>query len=155
MDDNALGQYLGQRRDDLGLSQKAVADAVGISRPYLAQIENGNRKPGDDTLKRLFKALGVPIKQAMEDLLGDQLDPGFLRTFSGPIHAFDLLQEYLTEEQFAEVVTALGSSEQIAAAAQYMLTEEPVAGPDRWLDLSKEDRRLIQRLVNRLLGAEE
>ncbi len=155
MDDNIFGQYLGQRRSQLGLSQKAVAEAVGISRPYLTQIENGTRTPGDDTTARLLKALGIPLEQAMQDLLADKLDPNMLNSLSSTMHAFDLLQTYLTEDQFREVASALGTPEQVAANAQFLLTEEPVPGPDGWLDLSKEDRRLVQRMVNRLRDAKE
>ena len=154
MEDNALGLYIAQHRDALGLSQKALADAVGISRPYLTQIENGSRKPSDDTLQRLFRALGIPVKQAMDDLLADQLDPRVLQTIGGAVHAFDLMGRYLTEEQLAEVVGAFGSAEQIAAMAHFVVNEQPISGgPDRWLELGKEDRRLVQRIVNRLADA--
>jgi len=154
VEDNALGLYIAQHRDALGLTQKGLADAVGISRPYLTQIENGSRKPSDDTLQRLFRALGIPVKQAMDDLLADQLDPHVLQTISGAVHAFDLMGRYLTEEQLAEVLSAFGSAEQIAAMAHLVVNEQPISGgPDRWLELGKEDRRLVQRIVNRLADA--
>lgn len=54
-----------QRR---GLTQAALADAVGISQPYLAQIETGKRT-GDVTLyRRLAQRLDVRI----EDLLAKE-----------------------------------------------------------------------------------
>jgi len=149
--DNALGLYIAQHREANGVSQKSLADAVGISRPYLTQIENGSRKPSDQVFQRLFQALGIPIEQAMHDLLEGSLEPQVLQMLTGPVHAFDLLSRYLTPEQLAEVMAAFGSQEQIAAMAQVIVNDQPLpGGPDRWLELSKKDRALVNRLVNRL-----
>lgn len=43
-DDKALGKFLTERRQKLGLTQKAVAKALmGISPQYLADLEKGRR----------------------------------------------------------------------------------------------------------------
>ncbi len=41
------------------LSQKALADKVGISVSYVSMLERGQRSPPLDTLEALSKALGV------------------------------------------------------------------------------------------------
>lgn len=151
MTDNALGLYIAQHREANGISQKRLADAVGISRPYLTQIENGSRTPSDEVFERLLHALGIPLERAMNDLLEGSLDPQVLEMLSGPAQAVDLLSRYLTPEQLREVMAAFGSREQIAAMAQVVVNEQPISGgPDRWLELSKKDRALVNRLVNRL-----
>lgn len=151
MSENALGLYIAQHREAKGVSQKSLADAVSISRPYLTQIENGTRVPSDQVLQRLFQALGIPMEQAMNDLLAGALEPQVLQMLTGPMQAFDLLNRYLTPEQLAEVMAAFGSQEQIAAMAHVIVNEQPVSGgPDRWLELNKKDRALVNRLVNRL-----
>jgi len=154
--DNALGLYIAQHREAKGISQKSLAGAVGISRPYLTQIENGTRTPSDQVLQQLFQALGIPIEQAMNDLLAGALEPQVLQMLTGPAQAYDLLNRYLTPEQLTEVMAAFGSQEQIAAMAHVIVNEEPVSGgPDRWLELSKKDRALVNRLVNRLADGDK
>jgi antitoxin component HigA of HigAB toxin-antitoxin module len=48
-------------REHKGLTLQALADAAGVSKPYVSQIERGTRKGTAATLKRLADALGVPM----------------------------------------------------------------------------------------------
>lgn len=48
-------------REHRKLSQKALADAVGIAVPYLSQIEGRKREPSTEVLKKLAAALGVTV----------------------------------------------------------------------------------------------
>lgn len=48
-------------RDHRGLAGKALAAQAGISAPYLAQIEAGQRDPSLSVLKALAAALGVGL----------------------------------------------------------------------------------------------
>jgi transcriptional regulator with XRE-family HTH domain len=43
-----------------GLSQKALADKVGISVSYVSMLERGQRSPPLETVEKVAKALGVP-----------------------------------------------------------------------------------------------
>ena len=105
-------------------------------------------------MMRLLRALGIGMEDVMRDLAADKMDPREVQLLVGPMRAYDLMNRYMTQEQVAEVLAAFGSQEQIAAMAQLVVNEQPVAGgPDRWLELGKEDRRLVQRLVNRLADA--
>lgn len=54
-----LGKTIRDIRKGQSMTQDTLADAAGISRTSLSQIENGVR-PGEDTLKRLCAALNVP-----------------------------------------------------------------------------------------------
>jgi len=47
-------------REHLGLTQKEVADKMGISQPALSQIESGDTKLRPATIKKLAKVLGIP-----------------------------------------------------------------------------------------------
>jgi len=49
-----LGRFLARARADLGLTQQALADELGVNRRYVSEIENGT--PGLYT-ERLFQAL--------------------------------------------------------------------------------------------------
>lgn len=50
-------------RDFRGMSAKALADAAGMSAPYLSQIESGAREGSLDALKKLAEALRVTIDE--------------------------------------------------------------------------------------------
>jgi len=56
----SLGEVLRRRREELGLTQDDVAPRVGISKPYLSNIETDKVKnpPSDQVLKGLEAALG-------------------------------------------------------------------------------------------------
>lgn len=41
------------------MTQEEVAQAAGMDRPYLSQLENGHKSPTVDMLFRICKALGV------------------------------------------------------------------------------------------------
>jgi transcriptional regulator with XRE-family HTH domain len=42
------------------LSQKALAERIGISVSYVSMLERGQRSPPLETIEKLAKALGVP-----------------------------------------------------------------------------------------------
>jgi transcriptional regulator with XRE-family HTH domain len=54
-----LGEFIRQQRERANLSLRRLAEAAGISDPYLSQIERGIRKPSAEILKRLSRALEI------------------------------------------------------------------------------------------------
>lgn len=54
-------------REYRGLTQQQLADAVGISKPYLSQIETGKRKGTVDILSAIAKALNVSLDDLYEE----------------------------------------------------------------------------------------
>jgi transcriptional regulator with XRE-family HTH domain len=42
------------------MSQKALADKIGISVSYVSMLERGQRSPPLETIEKMAKALGVP-----------------------------------------------------------------------------------------------
>ena len=54
-----LGDYLREQRTANRLSLRQLADAAGVSNPYLSQIERGLRRPSADVLQALAKALRI------------------------------------------------------------------------------------------------
>ncbi|MGO4419937.1 helix-turn-helix domain-containing protein, partial [Streptomyces sp. MCAF7] len=51
-----LGEFLREQRRGARLSLRQLADAAGVSNPYLSQIERGLRKPSAEILQQLAKA---------------------------------------------------------------------------------------------------
>ncbi|GAA2489207.1 hypothetical protein GCM10010406_26700 [Streptomyces thermolineatus] len=54
-----VGEYLREQRRNAQLSLRQLADAAGVSNPYLSQIERGLRKPSAEILQQLAKALRI------------------------------------------------------------------------------------------------
>jgi len=79
-----LGEFIKKRRDELGLTQRGVAERVGFkSLAHLSDIEGGKRNPGEDVMPKLAEALQVTLAdleahdvraslQATRDLLEDR-----------------------------------------------------------------------------------
>jgi len=55
----SLGDYLRQQRQSARLSLRQLADAAGVSNPYLSQIERGLKKPSAEILQELAKGLQI------------------------------------------------------------------------------------------------
>jgi transcriptional regulator with XRE-family HTH domain len=54
-----LGDYLRQQRQASRLSLRQLAEAAGVSNPYLSQIERGLRRPSAEVLQSIAKALRI------------------------------------------------------------------------------------------------
>ncbi len=48
-------------REHRGMTAAALADAAGISTPYLSQIESGKRDGSIDVMKRISSALRMTV----------------------------------------------------------------------------------------------
>lgn len=59
----SLGDYLKEQRLAARLSLRQLADQVGVSNPYLSQIERGLRRPSAEVLAQLAKALRISAEQ--------------------------------------------------------------------------------------------
>ena len=51
--DSPLGEFIRRQRELQDLSMRRLADLVGISNPYLSQIEHGLREPSERVLEAL------------------------------------------------------------------------------------------------------
>jgi transcriptional regulator with XRE-family HTH domain len=61
-----LGMTLKRLRGAKGLSQDALARKASITREYVNKLEAGRYDPTVGVLKRLAKALGVPVTELLE-----------------------------------------------------------------------------------------
>ena len=53
-------------REHRGMTQKALAEAVGVAPLYISQIERGDRRGSAKTLKKIAQALNVPLDLLVE-----------------------------------------------------------------------------------------
>jgi len=56
-----VGQNIKLFRENLGIKQKDLAEQLGVSVNYLSLLEHNNREPSLAFLKRISKAMKVPI----------------------------------------------------------------------------------------------
>lgn len=55
----SLGEYIREQRRNAQYSLRQLADAAGVSNPYLSQIERGLRRPSAEILQQIAKALRI------------------------------------------------------------------------------------------------
>jgi transcriptional regulator with XRE-family HTH domain len=57
--ESPLGEFIRRQRELQELSMRQLADLVGISNPYLSQIEHGLRAPSDRVLEAIAENLDL------------------------------------------------------------------------------------------------
>jgi len=75
-----IGKRIEEIREQVGLSQSALARAVGTSQSAISQIEAGERNPSFDMLRQIAKALRVSIPHLVGAEV-EQLSPPELAHF--------------------------------------------------------------------------
>ncbi len=50
---SSIGSFIRQQREQARISIRQLAQAAGVSNPYLSQLERGLRKPSADILQQL------------------------------------------------------------------------------------------------------
>ena len=64
-----LNENIKRIREERGMTQKQLADKVGISGAFMSLIEKGTNKPSDENLKKIANALDVPVV----DLIAEEI----------------------------------------------------------------------------------
>lgn len=68
---SSLGELIRKQRQLAELPMRQLASMVGISNPYLSQIENGLRAPSEQVLDNIARSLGL----SPEDLRVEDEEP--------------------------------------------------------------------------------
>lgn len=97
---NSFNENLKYARERKGLSQKDVAESIGVAKSTYSLYESGNREPNVQTIKKIADLLNV----SADDLLGINDEPTTIAAhFDGDEYTEDELEEI---KQFAEFVKA-------------------------------------------------
>lgn len=76
-----LGQFLRQRREELGLSTRQLSKQTGVNDVTIARIERGEfSAPRPDKLSKIAEALGVSLADVFA--MADYVTPADLPTFT-------------------------------------------------------------------------
>ena len=69
-----IGRKIKEFREALGISQQELADRLGVSRPTVSQIENGERKIYAEEIKKLAKIFNI----SADRLLNLEMEPAVI-----------------------------------------------------------------------------
>ena len=61
MNSKTIGDAIRNERKKCNITQKELAERLGVSASMIAQYETGKRKPKLETMRKLAEALGVPM----------------------------------------------------------------------------------------------
>lgn len=122
MNSKTIGDAIRNERKKCNITQKELAERLGVSASMIAQYETGKRKPKLETMRKLAEALGVP----MGDLVANWSD------YSTSEIITDLKEDSRTDHlnrqarliaRYYEELNALGQSKAIEQVE--MLTKIP------------------------------
>lgn len=123
----SLGDYLKEQRLASRLSLRQLADQVGVSNPYLSQIERGLRRPSAEVLQQLARALRISAEQLYVRAGIMHPDPGR----AGSVELAILDDAGLTERQKQSLLDVYSSFLALnAAAAPAVLVAEAEGSQD-------------------------
>lgn len=63
-----LGKRIAAARRQKGISQEKLVDAVDVHRTYIGFVEQGKRNPSIGKLRRIAKAVGLPLDKLFKGL---------------------------------------------------------------------------------------
>ncbi|MFI9106276.1 helix-turn-helix domain-containing protein [Streptomyces fildesensis] len=130
-----VGEYLREQRRNAQLSLRQLADAAGVSNPYLSQIERGLRKPSAEILQQLAKALRISAEtlyvQAgmLEERDRDELE----------VHAAILADPTINERQKQVLIQIYESFRKENAVVEEPVPADPMPAGSLPADLSPAD----------------
>lgn len=74
-----------ERREQIDLTQRELAEAVGVAVPTISMYENGKREPDGQTMTRLASVLGCSV----DYLLGVDEKPVEMSDFTFAMHGME------------------------------------------------------------------
>jgi transcriptional regulator with XRE-family HTH domain len=123
---NAIGAYIREQREQAKISMRQLAQAAGVSNPYLSQVERGLRKPSADILQQIAKGLRIS-SEALYVQAGILEDKPGETTVTDAINA----DTEITERQKQMLIDIYESFRKEVRANAEALAEDPgeTAGP--------------------------
>ncbi len=138
---NSIGEYIREQREQARISMRQLAQAAGVSNPYLSQIERGLRKPSADILQQIAKGLRISAEAlyVQAGILDDRLsDSGVRAALLADSDLSERQKQVLMEvyESFRRENAAAAEAARTAQAedAEPVADAEPLADPESSAD---------------------
>ena len=104
MDDNAtmdgiepLGRRIKRERLDRGMTQRALAEEVGVGTPHISKIEAGRESPSDELLRKIAEVLGCDFDELL--LAARRMPPDLMETLAtDPRLSLEFLRQWRGRE---------------------------------------------------------
>ena len=144
-----LGEVIVKCRNVAGLSRARAAREAGISNPYLIQIEKGDRHPSETVIRKLAKAIYGPTDYMLE-LAGYEVDRTveILHSLEAEISNAGFNSNEISKEQYKALFDEVAKGHELTQVANELQVKVPE--PEGWQELEDSDRKLVQRLINRI-----
>jgi transcriptional regulator with XRE-family HTH domain len=109
---NDFGSYLRERRRSAQVSQRQLADAVGVDFSYISKLENGRLPPpAADTIVRLARAIDCPTEELLA--VAKKMPSSLDASLTGEPAALRFLQEAstlrLSQDEWERMIGSLRS----------------------------------------------
>lgn len=111
--DRHVGATIRLRRKELGVSQEALAAAIGVSFQQVQKYESGGNRVSVSALVKIAKRLGVPVGFFFAGLDGQEENA---EAIAGAVQARDAMREMLNHTGGLDVILAF-NHDQIARRA--------------------------------------
>jgi transcriptional regulator with XRE-family HTH domain len=92
--DKVVGRRVRARRLQLGLSQRALGDALGISYQQVQKYEQGVSRIGAGRLQQVAEILNVPVSVFFDEKLGGSQEGGAVFAFLDTAYSLRLVQAF-------------------------------------------------------------
>ena len=92
--DKVVGRRIRARRRQLGLSQQALAGALGVSYQQVQKYEQGVSRIGAGRLQQLAEVLNVPVSVFFDEQRGGSREGDEVFAFLDTPHSFRLVKAF-------------------------------------------------------------
>lgn len=94
------GQLIKEARKRTGMTQKQLAEKLGISYVNISQLENEQRAPKYDTIQRIAAALGVSVSSLLPDNISHIYTTALWEGYEGRQFEDKMYERYLQEQGY-------------------------------------------------------
>ena len=141
----SIGEYIREQRQRAKVSLRQLAEATGVSNPYLSQIERGLRKPSADILQQIAKGLRISAEAlyVQAGILEDRpADSGVRSALLADPHLSERQKQVLIEiyESFRrESDPKPPTAEVVSVTRGPAASSQPADEADPWSAAQRED----------------
>lgn len=139
-----LGAVIRRRRNEFGLSQRALASEVGVSGAFVSQLENDQRQPSLAVLERIAAACNTSTGLLLAEAAPRGTDGGPTLDLVHPAQSLGEIEELVHDEQAAI---------RLVAAARDMVAGPRAAELEAYAPVVVEFADLLEAFAQRVYRA--